>query len=236
MGKEFGEINLSGAVFRETDLSRARMYGVLLIDADIDGAINGLRVNGVEVMPLIEAELDRLHPERVKLRPTTPSQVREACEAVDAIWAPTMARARSLPEATLHESVNDEWSFVQTLRHLVMVTDAWFGHAVLGEPFSFHPMGLPASFITDASSYGIDSSAKPSLEEVAAVRVQRLAQLKAFAQTVTQEELDREYATTAVPGWPPPGRRTATYCLNVIFNEEWAHHQFAIRDLLKIQG
>jgi hypothetical protein len=35
------------------------MTGVLLINADIDGAIDGLVLNGVEVAPLISAELDQ---------------------------------------------------------------------------------------------------------------------------------------------------------------------------------
>ncbi len=90
---------MSGAVFREVDLAGARMHGVLLMGADIDGAINGLRVNGVEVLPLIEAELDRLHPERVALRPTTPEGAREAWRVVEEFWAATMQRASALDEA-----------------------------------------------------------------------------------------------------------------------------------------
>ena len=68
-GAEFIDLSMASATFRDVDLSGARMHGVLLFNADIDGAIDGLRVNGVEVMPLIEAELDRLHPERLRLRP-----------------------------------------------------------------------------------------------------------------------------------------------------------------------
>ena len=71
-GAEFTDLSMAGATLREVDLSGVRMRGVLLLNADIDGAIDGLRVNGVEVMPLIEAELDRLHPERLRLRPATP--------------------------------------------------------------------------------------------------------------------------------------------------------------------
>lgn len=75
---EFVNLDMSRSSFREVDLSGARMYGVLLTDADIDGDIRGLRLNGVDVAPLIEAELDRLHPERTKLRPTSPDGMREA--------------------------------------------------------------------------------------------------------------------------------------------------------------
>ena len=79
-GAEFTDLSMAGATFREVDLSGARMRGVLLLNADIDGAIDGLRINGVEVMPLIEAELDRLHPERLLLRPTTPETMRDAVD------------------------------------------------------------------------------------------------------------------------------------------------------------
>jgi hypothetical protein len=103
---------------------------VLLTDADIDGDIRGLRINGVEVAPLVEGELDRLHPERTKLRPTTPAGMRAGWAVVESFWADTMQRAGALPETELHRSVNGEWSFTQTLRHLVFVTDAWLGHAV----------------------------------------------------------------------------------------------------------
>lgn len=41
----------------------------------------------------------------------------------------------------LHESVNEEWSFVQTLRHLVFAMDKWFTAPILGD--RFHPIGLP---------------------------------------------------------------------------------------------
>lgn len=58
-GAEFVDVDTSHASFREVDLTGARMYGVLLTDADIDGDIRGLWVNGVEVAPLVEGELDR---------------------------------------------------------------------------------------------------------------------------------------------------------------------------------
>jgi hypothetical protein len=83
------------------DLSGARMRGVLLFNADIDGAIDGLRVNGVEVMPLIEAELDRLHPERLRLRPTTPETMRDAVDVIEGLWQATVRRASTLPGVRL---------------------------------------------------------------------------------------------------------------------------------------
>jgi hypothetical protein len=233
---QFVDLDMTGTQFREVDLSGARMYGVLLVGADIDGAIEGLRVNGVEVAPLIGAELDRLHPERTKLRPTTPEGMREAWAVVKAMWAPTVDRARALPVSDIHRSVNDEWSFADTLRHLVFVTDAWFGHAIKKDAHPFHPLGLPASFTTDGPTFGIDTAARPTFDEVLTARADRVAMLDAYLDTVTQQDLDRLGDPNPAPGLPPPAQRTPITCLHVIFSDEWLHHQFATRDLTLIEN
>jgi len=235
-GAEFVDLDMSDARFREVDLSRVHMTGVLLTDADIDGDIRGLRLNGVEVAPLVEAELDRRYPERTKLRPTTVEGIREALAVVEGMWDGTMARARGLPEADLHRSVDGEWSFAQTLRHLVFVTDAWVGHAIELEPRPFHPLGLPASFITDGPAFGIDERATPTFAEVAELRAGRLDKLRAFLAALTDEDLNRVCGPNLAPGWPPPGARSPTSCLHVVFDEEWAHHQFAVRDLALVEA
>ena len=232
----FVDEDLAGAQFREVNLIGARMRGVLLMGADIDGAIDGLRVNGVEVAPLIEAELNRLHPERAQLRPATPAQALAAVDVVDTLWAASIARVRAMPRGTADRSVDNEWSFTETLRHLVFVTDAWFGHAVLAEPHPFHPIGLPAGFIAGATEFGIDEGAKPSLDDVVAVRSERLARLREFLAAATQHDLDRVREPNPAPGFPPPAARSAISCLYVLFNEEWTQHSFAVRDLALIEA
>jgi DinB superfamily/Pentapeptide repeats (8 copies) len=233
-GAEFVDVDMAGAQFREADLSGVRMRGVLLIGADIDGAIDGLTVNGVEVGPLVEAELDRRHPERLKLRPTTPEGMREAWAVVESLWGETMDRARTLTEAELQRSIDDEWSFVETLRHLVFVTDAWLGHAVRGLERPFHRLGLPASFHVGVESFGVDVAARPTFEEIAEVRAGRIAQVRGFVAELTPDDLERTREPNRAPGWPEPAPRTATDCLRVILDEEWTHRQFALRDLAVI--
>ena len=63
-GAEFIDADLRGARFVGADLSGVVMRGVEVRDADIDAPwlANGesfLRVNGVDVIPLVEAELNR---------------------------------------------------------------------------------------------------------------------------------------------------------------------------------
>jgi len=234
-GAEFIDLSMAGATFREVDLSGARMHGVVLFNADIDGAINGLRINGVEVMPLIEAELDRLHPERLRLRPTTPETMRDAVDVIEELWHATVRRASALPEEAVYRSVNDEWSLAQTLRHTIFVVDAWYGHATVLRPSPFHPIGVPASLTTNGAEFGIDESAAPTLDEILAVRAERIADLRAYLADVTQEELDRVRGPNTAIGCPPPAARTALKCLQVIFSDQWAHVQFANRDLAVLE-
>src|SRR3954451_142517 len=230
-GARFVNRDMSGAEFRDVLLVGVRMRGILLKDVDIDAAVDGLRINGVDVAPLIEAELDRRHPERMLLRSTTVEGARQAWAFLESMWAATVRRAAALPDADRHRSVDDEWSFVQTLRHLVFVTDAWFSHAVLGEPRPYHPAGLGAGFMGGAEQLGLDPSAAPSFDEVVAVRADRMRRVREFLAGADQDDLDRVREPNPVPGYPPPGPRTALRCLHSVFTEEWEHHRFAFRDL-----
>ena len=133
-GARLHRVDLSGAQFRSVDLTGALMWGVDLVDAEIHGEVINLTINGVDVGPLIEAELNRRDPDRAKMRPTDPAGFREAWDIIERLWEETVERARRLPPELLHESVDGEWSFIETLRHLVFATDAWIRRAILGDP------------------------------------------------------------------------------------------------------
>src|SRR3954451_24392224 len=190
-GARFVNRDMSGAEFRDVLLVGVRMRGILLKDVDIDAAVDGLRINGVDVAPLIEAELDRRHPERMLLRSTTVEGARQAWAVVESMWATTVRRAAALPDADRHRSVDDEWSFVQTLRHLVFVTDAWFSHAVLGEARPYHPAGLVAGFMEGAGVSGTDLWVPPSFDEVAVLRSHHFRRVPDFLAAADQYYLDR---------------------------------------------
>src|SRR3954453_23071868 len=124
-GSRFDTVMLSGTVIKDSDLKQVSMRGVEIVDTTIDGEIANLVINGVDVTPLIEVELDRRHPERPKFRPTTADGFREAWDLNEGLWAVTVDRARGLEPEQLHESVNGEWSFIQTLRHLAFASESW---------------------------------------------------------------------------------------------------------------
>ncbi len=66
------DADFSGARLHAPNLEGTRITDGWLRNTDISGYIDGLRVQGVEVAPLVEAELDRRFPERVKLHAVDP--------------------------------------------------------------------------------------------------------------------------------------------------------------------
>ena len=213
------------------NLQGSRIIGALLVDADISGLIDGLTVNGVEVAPLVEQELARRYPERARLFASDPEGMREAWSIIEAMWADTTTRAQALPERKLHERVDEEWSFVETLRHLVFVTDVWISRPVLGATDHYHPLGLVHTGGADARALGIDEDADPSLDEVLEARRERMTIVRDLVDGITQPELDRVCDTNRSPGYPASTVHVVKNCLWTTIDEEWHHHQFATRDL-----
>jgi hypothetical protein len=234
--QRFVDEDLSGAEFRECDLSSARLIGVIMQDAEIDGLVTNLVVNGVEVMEYVEAELDRRHPVRLLIRSDEPADLREGWRQLRADWSATVARMRTTPGLE-DESVNDEWSAVETLRHLVFVYDSWFRRCCLGSTELFTPMGLGIESVPDRQAQGLDPTAAPSLDEVLAVRDQQAAELEGWLAAATPEQLARPAPIPDNDMWPPCARgRSVRQCLGTVLNEEWEHHRFCVRDLDLIEA
>src|SRR5271155_4123461 len=89
-GAQFFASDLTGARLRGVDMTRVTMRGVELVDVEIDGEIMNVTINGVDVGPLIETELDRRDPDRVKMRPEDPAGFREAWEILQRLWDQTV--------------------------------------------------------------------------------------------------------------------------------------------------
>jgi len=230
------EEDLHGVEFRECDLTGARLIGVVMQDAVIDGLVGNLVVNGVEVTEYVEAELDRRHPVRVLIRSEDPADLREAARRLHAGWAATVERIRRTPGIE-RRSVNDEWSAVQTLRHLVFVHDSWFRRCCLGSTALFTPMGIGPDVEPYRGAHGLDLSADPALDEIVRVREAQAAELEAWLEEVTAVRLA---AQAPVPGddvWPPYARgRSVRQCLGTVLNETFEHHGFCVRDLDLIEA
>jgi hypothetical protein len=234
-GANFRQVDLSGARFRNVDLRGVKMVDALLVDADLSGLVDGMKINGIEVAPLIKAEMERRYPSRTALFASDASGLQDACHSVHSQWLVTIERARRLPEERLHQRVDEEWSFVETLRHLIFVTDAWIGRVVIGDPHPFHPIGLPPDFVVDGASYGIDPDADPDLGTVVDVRESRFALVTNLAASASPDELERVCPPNPVAGYPPDTQHRVLDCIWTVLDEEWWHHQFAIRDLATLE-
>lgn len=227
----FAAVDFTGATFRGVDLIGVTMRGVAVKDMEISGEVESLTVNGVDVAPFITAELERRHPELAKLRPTDADGFREAWDLLEGLWAQTVDRARRLDPALLHEQVDGEWSFIETLRHLAFATDAWVSRAILGDPAPWHPLDLPWDEMADTPGVPRDRTVRPSLDEALELRQDRMATMRTLLATLTDDQLAGMTEPVPGPGWPPPVSHPVRECLATVLNEEWWHRQFAERDL-----
>lgn len=229
--KRYVDEDLQGAEFRECDLTGARLIGVVMQHAVIDGLVTDLVVNGVEVTEYVEAELDRRHPVRLLIRSDDPADLLAGWRQLRADWDATVERLRSDPGIE-RRSVNDEWSAVQTLRHLVFVHDSWFRRCCLGLTERFTSMGIGPDVEPYREANGLDLSLDPDLDEIVSVRDAQAGELEAWLEQVTVEQLA---ATAPVPEddvWPPYARgRSVRQCLGTVLNETHEHHGFCVRDL-----
>ena len=235
-GAEFRAADLRGARFRGADLSGVVMRGVELANVDIYGEIMNVTVNGVDIGPLVSAELDRRYPDRPKMRPDDPAGFREAWDILERLWGRTVERARRLPPGLLHESAGGEWSFTETLRHLVFATDAWVRRAILGDPAPWDPLDLPWDEMEDTPGVPRDRTARPSLDAVLRLRRDRMATVRLVIGGLTEAGLDRGTEPVTGPGWPPARSFPVRQCLLIVLNEEWEHRLYAERDLQALEA
>lgn len=228
----FNDANLRNTRFVGSDLSGVVMRGVEIGGADIDAPwlfeSESLLVNGVNVIPFVDAELNRRFPGRAERRAEDPDGLRAAWATLENTWAATLQRVEAMPTGTVDVSVDGEWSFAQTLRHLVFATDMWLGRAILEIEEPFHPIGkLDTGTEGDDFDASVLATVAPTYEEVLAVRAGRVAMVREFLATVTADLL-------ASPRPNPHDSRhpeTVLSCLHTILEEEWEHNRYAVRDL-----
>lgn len=177
--------------------------------------------------PQLREQLDEQHSERRKLRPSTVDGMREAFDLVRAMWAPTNDRARALPAGKVHERVDNEYSFVETHRHMLFAIDAWVTRVVFGVP-GYHEWAVPPDHLPDE-----DAASRPQLDAVLAVREERWERIRDFLTNATDADLV-SVATAPDEGWVPGSHRVLD-CFQLILREEWWHHRYASRDLAVLE-
>ncbi len=219
-----------------TVVAKARDLGLDLLAlylwlAAVTGARRG------ELCGLQWADLD-LHPERAQFREVrTAGDFRAMWDTIERLWAQAAERAGRLPTAALTGQVSQEWSFAQTLRHLVFITDAWASRTVLDEEMPYHPIGLPQSWYpaADAARLGIDLAAEPGYYDILAARADRMAVIRRIVTELTDDGLGRLCQRSPAPGYPEEERAVAE-CVAVVMDEEIEHYRFAVRDLAVLES
>ncbi|MFT4218544.1 MAG: DinB family protein [Micropruina sp.] len=224
-GATFVRASFKGATLRFSDVSGVTMRSVDVDGLDIDSH-DLFFVNGVDVVPLVDAELNRRFPGRELQKAQTPEGLREAWVAVQAAWQETVA---GTPRELVDAHVEDEWSLAETLRHLILATDTWLRGGILRVEQPFHEIG---QIFTGAAEMGFDMSIfraqAPTYEEILAVRAERQQLVTDFLATATPQLLAEERTN---PWGGDDWRPTVGDCIRVILEEEWAHLRYIRRDL-----
>jgi hypothetical protein len=231
-GATFFKTSFKRATMRACDLTGVTMRSVDVDGLDIDGPdllFGKLLVNGVWVVPLVDAELNRQFPGRELQNAQTPEGLLDGWVAVQAAWATTVA---DTPPEMVDAHIDDEWSLAQTLRHLVLATDAWLRGGIQGIDQPFHEIG---QIFAGAPEMGFDMSIfrtdVPTFEEILEVRAERQQMVTDFLVGATPELLAEERNNPWGGGdWHP----TVGDCVRVILEEEWAHLRYIRRDLARL--
>jgi hypothetical protein len=221
-GSVFWGADLTGARFRDVDLTGVTISHAWVAGVEIDAFVDRLTVNGVDVTSYVN-EHDPWYPLRAMLRPVEPREMQASWAALEREWATTVERASALPHEALHRRVEGEWSFVETVRHLVFAIDKWFTAAVLGE--GFDPIGLPNTGSLEFPWPGLDLEARPSVADALAVLTERMTSVGAFLESVQSADLDRPIEVLE------NGTNPLCGCIFTVFEEQFWHIRYARRDL-----
>jgi hypothetical protein len=237
-GAEFVGVDVRRARFMGCDLSGVVMRGVDIAGADIDAPwlLDGestFSVNGVDVAPFVDAELNRRFPGRAQRRAADPDGLRDAWAVLQRTWAATLDRVDAMPAGTVDVSVDGEWSFAQTVRHLVLATDTWLGKAILELDQPFHPLGqTDDGFVADGHDTSVFTTEVPTYAEVLEARSDREGMVRDYLASVTPDVLAEPRRNPHAP----EHEESVRSCLHVILEEEWEHLRYALRDLDAIQA
>jgi hypothetical protein len=260
-----GTREFAGAIFRDADLSgisisSATVAGLRIrdsyaVDVKIAGSVvENMRINrhdargtvfidDVDVTDFVAAELDRRHPERVQLRllleePFSAEELRQFWGVIEQLWSATVAHAERLPTAALFERVDDEFSLVDTLRHLVFAIDCWLGRVFRGEVSPFHPIGLPhTDFPRERlAEVGIvfDLEAQPEYADALLAFNEHLAQVRTALASATDALLAQTRTGSPLPVYDEETMPVGAV-LGVIMEELIEHRRYAERDLGKLE-
>ena len=80
-----------------------------------------------------------------------------------------------------------------------------------------------------------DLEARPTLEEVLALRADRVRTVREVFEGLTDEVLAGHTQPVTAPGYPASESYAVQRCLRAAVNEEWQHRLYAERDLAVLE-
>ncbi len=220
---EFWGVDLTRTRFRDTDLSGSEFFHTHWRGVTIDGVVDKLVVNGVDVTDFVNAH-DPWYPVRTQLEPTTNAELRHVWQTLQSEWSALIRRMLDLPAEVVQSSIDGEWSARDTLRHLVFVIDKWFMWPVLGAR-EFSAIGLPNTGSQALNWPGVDLDADPSFEDVLAVRSEKIACFTGYIEAASVGDLPGTVEVLE------NGTVPAIMCVHAVLEEEFEHLRYTIRDL-----
>lgn len=221
-GSVFWGVNLKGSMFRDADISNSTFFHTELNDVNIDGVINRLVINGVDVTDYVNAN-DRWFPLRTQLTPTTAEEVLATWWSIEREWVSLCDRVRSEPSLA-EASVNGEWTLRQTLRHLIFAMDKWFSFPLLGAR-AFTPCGLPNTGSQGRDWPGLDPSADPSFDEVLGLCAAQSARFVSYLEGADFAVLPESVEVLENGSVP------TLMCFHAVLEEKFEHLRYMLRDL-----
>jgi hypothetical protein len=222
-GAVFWGVNLTGARFRDADLTGSQFFHTFWREVEIDGEIDRLVVNGVDVTAYVNRN-DRWYPLRYRLSPLDAAGIRSAWAELGREWSALLDSVDAADPLVATTPVDGEWTLVETIRHLVFAMDKWVMVPLLGDT-SFTSIGLPNTGSQGLDWPGLDRTADPGLFEALAVR---RAQHERFEARV--DALDTEALPTTVDV-PENGEMPTMMCFHAVLEEEFEHLRYMHRDL-----
>ncbi|MCL4504848.1 MAG: DinB family protein [Chloroflexi bacterium] len=182
-GAEFRDVNLGGAVFDNVNLAGAsfnniNFAGAKIRDANLqnmaieDANLTGFTVMGVNIEPLIEAELDRREPERARVRIDifNPTEVKALISWLDAVRAAFRAVLRaSSPSQLRRRPAENEWNALEVVRHMLFAEDVYINRFILNNARPLNKAGMLPEHLRSRSEYqDVGSEAVDDLETILA--------------------------------------------------------------------
>lgn len=230
---DFSRVEFTDAHFWEVDFTGTRFDSVSLQRVQVWGEIDGLQINGISVAPLVDAELSRLYPEHAGLKPADAQGFRASWAELTRVWEATIDRAETLDSTIVTAHVGNEWSFIQTLRHLSFAITSWLDAAILGKSSPWHSLDLPWDQMPQHPEVPWDKTSEVTLDQARALYEASAARLKTYLDGLTDDQLKELGQGSPNPNWPDE-RPDVAEALRVIFNEMFWHHRFAVRDLAQL--